>query len=277
MRFAYAAPMIVRGARTLAACAVSLTLTACFLGRIFSHSGKAPVPTRSLGDPGADRTCLFVFVPGIDDHADAFTTWDFPGIARRAGVPCDMLGADVGVEYFHKGSVEVRLEQDVLAPARQRGYTRIWLVGVSLGALAVALYEAHWPGRLAGAVLLAPYLGSSSYAKRIAAAGGLRAWTQPPCDEEQEVECALWAWARGLTMGREGSPVFLSYGQGDGFAEAQGLLASALPPDRVTRVAGGHTWPTWAALWTDLVTSPTLLPQTGARQSASAVASSSPR
>jgi pimeloyl-ACP methyl ester carboxylesterase len=269
--------MIARGARTLAASALSLTLTACFLGRIFTHSGKVPVPTRPLGDRGTDPACLFVFVPGIDDHADAFATHDFPGIARRAGVQCDMLGADVGVEYFHKGAVEARLEEDVLAPARQRGYTRIWLVGVSLGALAAALYEAHYPGRLAGVVLLAPYLGSSSYARRIVAAGGLRTWTQPPCDEEQEVECAVWAWARGLTTGRTGSRVFLSYGREDGFAEALGLLASALPPDHVTRVAGGHAWSTWAALWASFAASPALAGETGARQSASAVVSSSPR
>jgi pimeloyl-ACP methyl ester carboxylesterase len=167
----------------------------------------------------------------------------------RSEAPADLVAVDMHVGYYARRTVLERLRQDVIAPAREAGYEKIWLVGISLGGLGASLYAAEHAADLEGLVLLAPFLGDPRIVGEIADAGGLGAW-QPGERTEDDYQRRLWQWAKRYSKGSEKLPaLFLGYGEGDRFAPANRLLAQALPVECVLTVPGGHDWRTWQQLW----------------------------
>src|SRR5690606_40867279 len=59
-------------------------------------------------------------------------------------------------------SVVERLQQDVVLPARMRGYRHVRLVGISLGGYGSLLYSKQYGEQIAGLFLMAPFLGNRS-------------------------------------------------------------------------------------------------------------------
>jgi len=45
------------------------------------------------------------------------------------------------------------------------------------------------------------------------------------------------------------SPLHLGFGRDDRFATSHRMMASALAPESVDVVPGGHEWPVWRQLW----------------------------
>jgi pimeloyl-ACP methyl ester carboxylesterase len=194
-----------------------------------------------------------VFLPGRGDLPEDFVRHGLLDDARRAGLDADVLAVDSHLGYFLDRSILVRLHDDVIAPARAQGYERIWLAGISLGAMGSLLYMKEHPGEVAGAVLIAPYLGEKPLTREIAAAGGLRTWQAGAAPGEDSRQ--LWRWLRA-TFGVPAAPppsLWLAYGNDDRYAESDRLFAAALPPDRVLTAPGGHRWGTWKALWEKLL------------------------
>lgn len=213
------------------------------------------VPMDSLVDTQgmpAGRT-LLVLLPGAYDVPRDYITHGFISEIRRHGWPVDVVAVDAHVDYYTSQSVVRRLHEDVIEPARERGYARIWLGGISLGGFGSLLYVHQHPGVVEGVILLAPYLGARSQVRDIGRAGGLVHWKPArdlPLDEEQE----MLAWLGQLLASGGSKPdLWLGYGASDRFASAIGVLAEALPADHVRRIDGGHDWPTWRALWTLLL------------------------
>jgi len=206
--------------------AVALTAAVC---SGCYRPGPATVPMRtvelSAGSPGT--RCLVVFLPGRGDTPEHFVRNGFPEELQRAGSRCAMVGADAHLGYFFERTVVDRLREDVIAPARARGFEEIWLVGISLGGLGSLLYTKERPGEIAGIVAIAPFLG----------------------DEKAEFQ-EFRSWLAGYaTPAPDHPPLFLVYGTGDRFAEVNGELAARLPADHVFRVRGGHTWAAWRRGW----------------------------
>jgi len=192
---------------------------------------------------------LLVFLPGIHDETATFVKEGFIAAAQTQGVSADMMGAEAHIGYFKKRQFLKRFRQDVILPAKARGYRKIWLVGVSLGGFGAIWYDLEHPGELAGIVALAPYLGEPDVVEEVAAAGGLAAW-QPSADPAGDPQREIWSNLKryersGLTRGR----VYLGYGREDKFAGADGMLAAVLLSDQVFTMAGGHDWKTWRQLW----------------------------
>lgn len=204
---------------------------------------------RTLLEPAHDGACpdvLLVLLHGSFSEPEDFAREGFPRAAREAGVHAELVMAEARAAWFADGSIVDRLDASVMQPAAARGRSRIWLAGVSLGALAALGYAARRAGALAGIVMLAPYPGTREVLNEIDAAGGLARW-QPNVPERGDLEREAWAWLRA--GGHGALPVFCYHASGDRFAEGQRRIATTLGPGASRELPGAHDWPTWRALW----------------------------
>jgi hypothetical protein len=211
---------------------------------------KIPVDSHQYTvNPMAQSSCLFVFLPGRDDRYWDFARHGFIEEVRRTGLPMDMLAVDLHFGYYREGSALLRLNEDVVQPAREKGYRNIWLIGISAGGLASLAYSIQNPGKITGMVLLGPFLGENEIIEEIKYSGGVLKWN-PDRTPDNDYERQLWRGVREFALGKKKAPfIYLGYGKSDRLAESQTLLASVLPGNHVFVYEGGHDWKTWKALW----------------------------
>lgn len=201
---------------------------------------------------------LLVFLPGSYSSPEDFIANGFVAAVRARRIGADIVLANAHLGYYSERSIVERLHADVIAPARAAGYRHVWLIGISIGAFGALAHSVSSPAgavrEVDGIVAIAPYLGDRRVSTSIDSAGGLRAWPAPaqplPPNEDDQT---LWRWLQGHTAGSDRPLLYLGYGEGDRFAFSDGLLAAALPRERVFTVPGGHDWPTWSTLWGRIV------------------------
>ena len=221
-----------------------------FLG-IFCASGCAVIPPsgpmRSIEAQDRNSDTLVVMLPGIHDTAETFLTAGFVDAAASGAF--DVLAADARWRYYSSGSVVKHLHDDVVEPARQRGYRSIWLLGVSLGGYGSLLYVDAFPDEVTGIILLSPYLGARHLSDRIKNAGGLEAWTS----DSERLERFERGWVSLKKLCAVGATnVILGYGTSDPLSLRDGPLLDALQPSQVYIESGGHDWTTWTPLWSQI-------------------------
>ncbi|MGR4867397.1 alpha/beta hydrolase-fold protein [Variovorax sp. LARHSF232] len=197
---------------------------------------------------------LMVFLPGAFLHPDEFEREGFVNAVRERDLAADVLLVHADVSYYYDQTFIERLDSDVLRPQRARGYSAIWLVGISIGGFGALIHELARPGGVDGIVALAPYLGRRPLGAEIHKAGGLRAWKAPDGPlPDQEMDRKLWPWLQQYADSRKAQkhlpPLYLGFGLADRFASNHKLLAEALPSDHVFTTEGGHDWPQWSRLW----------------------------
>lgn len=219
----------------------------------------APVPMRTLPLPTgrAPSGRLVVLLQGRSGSPENFAYANFAAVAAAAGLEADLLAADARESYYYRRPyIAERLEQDVVAPARARGYREIWMVGVSLGATTALLYVDEHPGEIAGLFLIAPFLGGRRIVDEVAAAGDIERYRPPAAIEGGDIEHRTWrALEDSLPGGLHPIPLYLGYGDGDRFLRSDRLLARALPAGHVLTTPGGHGWVTWKRIWRKFVES----------------------
>jgi pimeloyl-ACP methyl ester carboxylesterase len=212
---------------------------------------EAQVPMPAWHEPaGAGFTpdTLVVMLPGIHNRPRDFVTEGLVADLRRRRPDVDVLLVDAHMGYYRDRSVLNRLREDVIVPARAQGYRQIWLAGISLGGFGSLLYAARHGQDIDGVLAIAPYLGSDEVIRSIRTQGGPGPWRRSPAAlQANEAEQDLWAWLSRPPAGAP--PVHLGFGTEDRMSESHRLMASVLPADRVMRVAGGHDWAPWKALW----------------------------
>lgn len=225
------------------------------LGCDFVRSASAPLPGLRLSQSEhAENDCLLVALPGLgDDWRDLEEHLEDEWRAHGEG--CDLLLLDAHFTYYREQVLAERLRDDVLVPARARGYGSVWILGISLGGYG-ALWSAERSAALVdGLILVAPMIAmpprGDDVAARIREEGGLAAWqaSGPRRHRHRFGDAeAHWRWLQERLRTPEGPAVVLAYGERDRHASSIALLADALPPERVYRHPGGHDWPTWRAL-----------------------------
>jgi pimeloyl-ACP methyl ester carboxylesterase len=226
-----------------------LPLTGCGL---LLRETPSPIPTQAAPMVATERaSTLVVFLPGRGDAMTDFEREGFVAALRESGARADAIAVDAHLGYYFRRTVIERLQTDVLQPARQQGYRRIVLVGVSLGGLGALLCERDLPGSVDALVLVGPYLGKDGgLFDGIIASGGPAAWAVGRDPHAGEVEEQIWTF-----LGMQSAalpPTWLLYGQRDSLAPGHRLLAGLLPAHRVVTIDGAHDWPTWRTLWRDL-------------------------
>ncbi|MGH1360075.1 MAG: alpha/beta hydrolase [Burkholderiaceae bacterium] len=219
------------------------------------------VPIHQIFDtlPGnPEQRTLLIFLPGLLDYAEDFDRYGFNQTVRAARLPIDMISVDANLHYFQNGSIVERIVNDVIEPARQRGYRRIWLAGISLGGLGAMLVASSFAG-LDGLISIAPFLGRESSLAEIKAAGGHANWQPTPASKMLQWERDLHLWLKMSLSGAadpssaDKTRIILGYARQDRYAVEQRELAAKLPPNDVITVDGQHDWPAWQHIWQQII------------------------
>jgi pimeloyl-ACP methyl ester carboxylesterase len=155
------------------------------------------------------------------------------------------------VTYIKRIAIE-RLREDIILPARAKGYTRMSLAGISLGGFGALYYAMHHAEDIARLFLLAPYLGDERVIGEISQAGGVKSWSPDATSAEHDEPRKLWRWLKRVANGTGSLSLvdfYLAYGLQDAFAAGNNLLAELLPAGHVYTIRGKHDWTTWSSLW----------------------------
>jgi len=207
---------------------------------------EIPLPGIATADTASRNRSLVIMLPGRGDRAVTFINEGFQEAGERFGF--DTIAVDAHFGYYMERSLLPRLHEDIILPARQAGYEKVWLLGISMGGFGSLLYASEHPEQVDGVILLAPFLGDRSTIEQIISAGGLRDWSgQAPGLEDYEIR--VWSWLRDATTPLDMTPLILGYGLSDGMAEGYRVLTDVIEPSSVYTLEGGHKWTTWGPLW----------------------------
>ncbi|WP_082702752.1 alpha/beta hydrolase [Pseudacidovorax intermedius] len=212
-----------------------------------------PLPSREDTGACGPADTLIVLLPGRGMTIGELADEGFGNALRDSGVRADLLRVDAHMAYYRDQSIVTRLQEDVVCPARARGYRHIWLAGISLGGLGALLYADAHPEDVDGLLLIAPYLGEETTATDVAVQGGPARWT-PTSLTDDAIGVRAWTVLKRFVSEPAGAPpLYLAFGVDDRLAPTHRVLAEALPPQRVLTAAGGHDWPAWRPLWRRLL------------------------
>ncbi|MCU0951643.1 MAG: alpha/beta hydrolase [Burkholderiaceae bacterium] len=232
---------------------IAPTLTGC----VAMRPTTVPMPALvDLAPATSGGRVLLVFLPGAQERPADIVAQGFVRMLRERGIAADMLVADAHLGYFRQRVVLERLHDDLIAPALARDPRPLWLAGISLGGLGALLYASGADGvartPVAGVLSIAPFLGEQPVVDEVIAAGGLAAWSPPAAIDARDFSRRLLSWLRGYADPAQAAmrpPLWLGYGDRDGFAEKNALVGRTLPPDRLIVAPGGHTWAPWRQIW----------------------------
>lgn len=236
--------------RTLATC--RRYVVALFATVLLSGCAAEPtIPLAALNyqanDTGRQRN-LLVLLRGFGEDNSIFAAEGIIDEIRTRKLPFDVVAPDAHFGYYQAETVEDRLKQDIIDPARRQGYERIWLAGFSLGGLGCLVYQRKYPGDVDGILLTSPFLGWQSIHREIRRAGGVSAWTATT-EDMNDWERMLWTWIKNHDASSP-PPIWLGYGDGDILtADGPPLYATVLPTERVFTVPGNHTVATFKAIF----------------------------
>jgi S-formylglutathione hydrolase FrmB len=199
----------------------------------------------------ATRPALLVaLLCGSFSEPEDFVREGFPAAVRSQGIDAEVVMAEARAAWFADGSIVRRIRESVVAPARARGHSRIWLAGISLGGLAALCYAARHEEEVEGILLISPYPATREVLREMDAAGGPGRW-KPVIPPEGDLEREAWLWLAHREPGR--TPVHCYFASGDRFAPGQRRMAQVLDPASVRELPGGHDWPAWRALWDEFL------------------------
>lgn len=194
---------------------------------------------------GPNPSLLIVLLTGTYSEPEDFVREGFTAAVRERGIAAEIAMTGTRASEVADASIVASLHERVILPARLRGRRRVWIAGISLGALAALAYAARHESGVEGLVLLSPYPGTREVLREIDDSGGLAGW-RPRIEAGGDVEREAWSW-----LGRRGAspPVHLYYGTRDRFVDGQRRMAQALGSRDARAIDGGHDWPAWREQW----------------------------
>jgi len=223
-----------------------------------AQRGNPAQPIRTALVPAPQQAGrLVVVLPGRADDLAALQRSGMAAAIQGVWPDADVLFAELGLAYYRDGSAATRLHDEVIVPARHRGYREVWLSGASLGGMGALLYDRAYPGDADGLVLLAPYLGDREILREITDAGGITRWKPGPprAIDADNWQHELWrhlqTWAHDPGRARN---VWLAYGDRDRLRHAMPVLEPLLRPEQVLVRPGGHTWQLWSSAMREVLT-----------------------
>ncbi len=187
-----------------------------------------------------------LLLPAAYTTPDDFLREGFVKAARERALPVDLVFVELKVQHLTDRTILRRLRHEVVLPARALGCRSIWLGGISIGGFVALAYAERYPEEIDGLCLLAPYLGNHIVTGEIERANGVHEWTPGELAADDD-ERRIWRFIKEHRA--RPSPLHLGFGRDDRFADSHRMMASALAPECVDVVPGGHEWPVWRQLW----------------------------
>jgi pimeloyl-ACP methyl ester carboxylesterase len=198
-------------------------------------------------ETGAIAPTRVLLLPGAYTTPEDFLREGFVSEARQRVLPVDLAFVELKIQHLTDRTILRRLRHEVVLPARALGCTSIWLGGISLGGFVALAYAERYPQEIDGLCLLAPYLGNHIVTGEIERANGIQEWAPPGELADDDDERRIWRFIKEHRA--RPSPLHLGFGRDDRFAASHRMMASALAPESVDVVPGGHEWPVWRQLW----------------------------
>lgn len=194
-----------------------------------------------------------VMLPGAKDTPRDFISNDFVQLIRERHLPIDVVIVNAHMDYYLEKKIDHYLNEAVVKPLLEKGYSHIWFLGISLGGFGTLSYMEKYPNKITGGILLAPFLGTRGLIAKVDQAGGFDSW-QPDVSESDDAEQRIIGWLREYHHEDKTKPdLYLGYGLEDRFALTSQLLSDKLPAENCINIHGGHDWPTWLSLWKELL------------------------
>jgi pimeloyl-ACP methyl ester carboxylesterase len=249
-------------------CVSALLVMVLLTGCPDANDAKAPIATQLVPSSvaPADRV-LVVVLPGRGDDIEHLRNSGIAESIQNAWPQADVLLADVTMPYYFEGRMPERLHNEVVLPARRRGYREVWLAGASLGGMGALLYDRRYPREMTGLVLLAPYLGEKDVIEEISDAGGLANWqpvsrpepaavNTPALMQWRTAERGMWRYLKSWNdqSKARGRNVWIAYGESDRLNAVLPLVAPLLPKRHVLLIPGGHGWVVWTPAANEIFT-----------------------
>ena len=235
-----------------------LLLVALVGGCAFTREAKVPMDSILLPRSATQSKTLIVFLPGSQEVPQDVVNEGFVAQVRAKNIDADVMVIDSHLGYFRNRTFDVRIHDDIIEPARKRGYTSIWLAGISLGGFGSLMYAFTYPNEIDGIIALAPFVASDEVLDEVVNAGGLARWTPTEPLGADDYQRALLKWLKGYggpPSATEKRPqLYIGYGADDRLARFQNIIAPLLPPDQMLAAPGGHDWPPWKQMWDDALT-----------------------
>ncbi|PNU20616.1 hypothetical protein C2E25_06115 [Geothermobacter hydrogeniphilus] len=209
-----------------------------------------PIPTLEYRNPAArNNPKLLILLRGIWGGNDIFEREGMIQEVLDRKLPFDMVAPDSHFGYFRSETLPIRLHEDIILPARAKGYREIWIAGVSMGGLGSWFFLMEYPEDIDGIIMFSPFLGWGGIVEEIQEEGDIHAW-QPGEHTVKDWERYLWAFIKKyLENQKDYPPIYLGYGDSDFFREEQAELAKYLPPSQVMVINGSHNNGTMKQLW----------------------------
>lgn len=116
----------------------SITLT-CFLLLLLSFTAcvptaKIPLPIKEYGQiESSGNSNLLILLRGIGGKYTDFEKYGLIDQVRANNLPVDIVVPDAHYGYYKNETIATRLKEDIVDPAKKRGYQEIWLAGFSMG------------------------------------------------------------------------------------------------------------------------------------------------
>jgi pimeloyl-ACP methyl ester carboxylesterase len=193
---------------------------------------------------------LLVMLPGRSEGIDSYMKHEFIKTLEESGIGFDAVAVNAHPGYYYSENLIQHLHQDVVLPAKQKGYEHIWIFGISLGGLGALWYGKDNSEMINGIIAIAPFVGDAEVIDEIKAAGGPLKWVPKEPIAKGDYQRGLWVWLKKYAKGNESLPkLVIGYGLEDDFAYGDEMLAQMLPNNQVFTVPGSHDWNTWGRLF----------------------------
>src|SRR6478735_2365451 len=146
------------------------------LGMLFGCYPKGdpgkPIPTTFLPAPQPARR-LVVVLPGRGDGLKGLQRTGIAQAIQAQWPDADVVLSGLAIGYYLQGGAIQRLHDEIVMPARTRGYREISLVGASLGGLGAPLSDCGGPATLVRFFVLVVDAGANAPLQEITAGAGI--------------------------------------------------------------------------------------------------------